>query len=171
MVPVLVVLVVGILIFAVAAGTIGREARRLDSIAPRAVYLDSQAVDYVAACLPPDVQQRVTVEELWALMRAHLNWLHARGLVPDHAADQRQDIVEHPVVMEQTNAVGYLIGVAETNGIDVDDVAVVAIVDGHLAYLGEIGAIGPPAEDEEVQPRQLGRPNATETAAELPPPP
>jgi len=30
--------VAAVLVFAIAAGTIGREARRLDAIAPRAVY-------------------------------------------------------------------------------------------------------------------------------------
>ena len=167
MLPVLVVIVVGGLIFAVAAGVIGRESHRLDAIAPRVVYLDSQAVDYVAACLAPQVQERVTPEELWDLLRGHLNYLHAKGLLPRTAVDQRQDMTDRPVVMEDTTAIGYLIGIAEDYDIRVDDAAVAAIVDGHLRYLGEIGAIGPEADDADALPPQLGAGPATSTG-ELP---
>lgn len=162
-----VVVVVGVLIFAIAAVVVGREARRLDAIAPRAVYIDDQAVDYVAEYLPPSVQERVTVDELWSLMRAHLNWLHAKGLLPDRAVDQRQELTGHPVVMEETTATGYLIGVAEAEGIDVDDAAVAAILDGHLRYLDAIGAVGPVADDPEALRPELGR--GERPIGELPP--
>jgi hypothetical protein len=154
--PVVIVLIVAVVVFAVAAGAIGRESHRLDAIAPRVVYIDSQAVDYVAACLPPAVQERVTPEELWDLLCGHLNWMHAKGLMPRVAVDQRQDLTDRPVVIEDTTAVGYLIGLAEHAGIAVDDVAIVAVVEGHLRYLGEIGAIGPEADDPEAMRPQLG---------------
>ncbi len=163
---IVIVIIVGIVIFAVAAGAIGRESHRLDAIAPRVVYIDSQAVDYVAACLPADVQERVTPEELWELLRGHLNWLHVKGLMPRVAVDQRQDLTDAPVVIEDTTAIGYLIGVADDARIAVDDVAIVAIVAGHLRYLGEIGAIGPEADDPDVSPQQL-RPGPAR--GELPP--
>lgn len=164
--PLVIVVVVGLVVFTVAAAAIGRESHRLDAIAPRVVYIDSQAVDYVAACLPADVQARVTPEELWDLLCGHLNWMHAKGLMPRVAVDQRQELTQRPVVIEDTTAVGYLIGVAERAGIAVDDVAIVAVVDGHLRYLGEIGAIGPKADDPEALRPQLG---AAPTYGELPP--
>lgn len=164
--PFVIVIIVGVVVFAIAAGAIGRESHRLDAIAPRVVYIDSQAVDYVAACLPADVQERVTPEELWDLLCGHLNWMHAKGLMPRAAVDQRQDLTDRPVVIEDTTAVGYLIGVAEAAGIAVDDVAIVAVVEGHLRYLGEIGAIGPEADDPEALKPQLG---AAQTYGELPP--
>ncbi|MEY3029750.1 MAG: hypothetical protein RL058_113, partial [Actinomycetota bacterium] len=58
------VIVATVLVFAVAALTIGREARRLDAVAPRAVYEIDEATEFVADRLPPDTQARLTYEEL-----------------------------------------------------------------------------------------------------------
>ena len=66
--------------------------------------------------------------------------------------DQRQDIVA-PVVVDETGAAGYLIGQAELRGLEVTDEDVVHVVDAHLAYLRDIGAVGPPADPDEGQRR------------------
>jgi hypothetical protein len=68
--------------------------------------------------------------------------------------DHVQDI-EEPVVVEETGAVGYLIGRAEAAGIDVDDTDIVHVVDAHLEYFEAIGAVGPEAEDPEVDVRRF----------------
>ncbi len=153
----IVVIVIGVVIvFALAAGVVGREARRLDAIAPRAVYIDAEAVDYVAATLSAQAQSRVTPEEVADLLRAHLHWLWEQGLQPDKAVDQRQ-VIDRPVVMDDIGATGYLIGEAERLGIDVDDAAIAEILEGHLGYLDAIGAVGPTAEDPDVDPKAIGR--------------
>ncbi|MFM8531817.1 MAG: hypothetical protein ACKOD2_19500, partial [Ilumatobacteraceae bacterium] len=51
-----------VLVFLIAALTIGREARRLDALAPRAVYEIEEAVDFVAGVLPEVTQGRLTPE-------------------------------------------------------------------------------------------------------------
>jgi hypothetical protein len=51
------------------------------------------------------------------------------------------------VVVEETDAAGYLIGQVDATGMDVEDVDVVHVVDAHLAYFESIGAVGPPAEE------------------------
>ncbi|MEZ5257136.1 MAG: hypothetical protein R2705_09685 [Ilumatobacteraceae bacterium] len=99
--------------------------------------------------------------------RAHMHWLWEKGSQPDQAVDQRQDLTERPVVLEDVTATGYLIGEAERMGIPVDDVAT-PILDGHLRYFEAIGAVGPPAEDPDVDPLALGR---AATAGELEPGP
>ena len=73
--------------FAIAAGAIGREAHRLDAVAPRAVYQLDEAVDFVADRLPPESQARLTPAEVEQLLVIHLRWLHAKGLQPDRAVD------------------------------------------------------------------------------------
>jgi hypothetical protein len=76
-----------------------------------------------------------------------MRWLHAKGLQPSNVIDRRQDITELVVVGEDT-LVGYLLGEAERNGIEIiDDVDVVNVVDAHLAYFAAIGAVGPKAID------------------------
>jgi flavin-dependent dehydrogenase len=139
-----------VLTFAIAAGTIGREAHRLDAVAPRAVYLLDEAVDFVADRLPPESQARLTPAEVDELLRAHLRWLHDQGLQPDKAVDVRQSIDEQVVVNEVT-LVAYLLGEAERLGVDlVDDVDAVNVVNAHLEYFKAIGAVGPEAPLDDI---------------------
>ena len=139
-----------VLVFAIAAGTIGREAHRLDAVAPRAVYQLDEAVDFVADRLPADSQARLTPAEVEALLVAHVNWLHQHGLQPDRAVDARQTISEQVVVSEDA-LVAHLLGVAEEIGVELlDDVDAVNVVDAHLAYFEVIGAVGPQAPLDDV---------------------
>jgi hypothetical protein len=139
-----------IVVFAIAAGTIGREAHRLDTIAPRAVYRLDEAVDFVCDRLPTDSQARLTPAEVEALLVAHVNWLHEHGLQPDKAVDARQTISEQVVISEDA-LVAHLLGVAEDAGVDLlDDVDAVNVVDAHLAYFEAIGAVGPQAPLDDV---------------------
>ena len=142
--------IAAVLVFVIAAGTIGREAHRLDSVAPRAVYQLDEAVDFVADRLPPASQARLTPAEVETLLTLHLRWLHAKGLQPDRAVDHVQDIDEQVVVTEDT-LVAYLLGAAEQEGVEVlDDVDVVAVTEAHLAYFEAIGAVGPQAGLDDV---------------------
>jgi hypothetical protein len=142
--------VAAIAVFAIAAGTIGREAHRLDAVAPRAVYQLDEAVDFVADRLPPDSQARLTPDEVERLLVIHLRWLHAKGLQPDHAVDQVQSIRE-PVVINEDTLVAYMLGQAEREGIELlDDVDAVNVSEAHLLYLDAIGAVGPQAGLDDV---------------------
>ncbi len=136
-------IIAAVLVFAIAAVTIGREARRLDSVAPRAVYELEQATAFVADRLPGDTQARLTYAELRKLLVFHMRWLHDKGLQPAGVIDRRQDIAEEVVIDEQTVA-AYLLGAAEQNRIDVlEDVDIVHVVKAHLEYFDAIGAVGP----------------------------
>jgi hypothetical protein len=136
-----------LLVFAIAAVTVGREARRLDSFAPRAVYELEQATKFVADRLPSDSQARLTFEELRKLLVFHMRWLHDNGLQPLGVIDRRQDIVEEIVITEET-VTAYLLGAAEKNRIEIlEDVDVVHVVQAHLDYFDAIGAVGPVAKN------------------------
>jgi hypothetical protein len=142
--------IAAVLVFAIAAGTIGRESHRLDAVAPRAVYVLDEAVDFVSDRIPPESQARLTPAEVESLLVAHLQWLHEKGLQPDDAVDHRQDIDEQVVVSEDA-LVAYLLGAAADAGVELlDDVDAVNVVDAHLAYLDAIGAVGPPAPFDDV---------------------
>lgn len=138
-----------VVVFVIAAVTVGREAHRLDAVAPRAVYRLDEAVDYVSDRLPVGSQARLTPAEVEELLVFHLRWLHANGLMPFDVTDRRQDIVERTVFTEDT-LTGYLLGAAERGGVELlDDVDAVAVVEAHLTYLQAIGAVGPPAPSDE----------------------
>jgi hypothetical protein len=143
---IVILVLAGLSVFAIAAIAIGREAHRLDAVAPRAVYDLDEAVEFVADALPAVSQARLTHDEVRQLLRAHMAELRRRGLQPPSAVDQRQEIGAR-VVVDETGAAGYLIGQAEVRGLDVMDEDVVHVVDAHLAYLRDIGAVGPPAAE------------------------
>lgn len=136
-----------LLVFVIAAVTVGRESRRLDSFAPRAVYELEQATKFVADRLPKDTQARLTFEELRKLLVFHMRWMHQQGLQPAGVIERRQDIAEEIVINEETVA-AYLLGAAEQNRIEIlDDVDVVHVVQAHLDYFDAIGAVGPTVND------------------------
>ena len=136
-----------VLVFLIAALVVGREARRLDAVAPRAVYEIEQALSFVADALPEITQARLTPDELAELLRLHLVWLHERGLQPDRVVDRKQDI-EQPVVVSEDALIAHLLGAAEAAGVELlDDVDIVNVVDAHLAYFEAIGAVGPTADE------------------------
>ncbi len=139
-----------IAVFVIAALVVGREAHRLDAVAPRVVYRLDEAIDFVADQLPPATQARLTPTELEQLLVFHLRWLHSKGLQPVNVVDRRQDITTPTVITEDT-LTGYLLGEADREGVELlDDVDAVAVVEAHLAYLEAIGAVGPPADDPDA---------------------
>lgn len=144
------VIVAAVLVFVIAAGTIGREAHRLDAIAPRAVYELDEAVDFVADRLPAQSQARLTPAEVEALLVAHLRWLHANGLQPDRVVDARQSIDENLIVSEDA-LIAHLLATAEEAEVELlDDVDAVNVVAAHLEYFAAIGAVGPQAPLDDV---------------------
>ena len=142
------VVAAAIVTFLIAAVVVGREAHRLDAVAPRSVYLIDEVVEFVAEYLPPETQARLTPDELEQLLTFHMRWLHSKGLQPTNVIDRRQDIADLIVVGED-DLTAYLLGEADRAGIEIiDDVDVVNVVDAHLAYFEAIGAVGPKALDD-----------------------
>ena len=138
------------IVFVIAAVTVGREAHRLDSVAPRAVYDLDEAVDFVCDRLPVESQARLTPEEVHQLLVFHMQWLHSQGLQPDRVVDRPQDIVDTVVVTEDS-LVAYLLGEAERQDVDIlDDVDAVNVAEAHLDYFEAIGAVGPQAPLDDV---------------------
>ncbi len=139
-----------LVVFVIAAVVVGREAHRLDAVAPRAVYQLDEAVDFVCDRLPDESQARLTPEEVEQLLVFHMRWLHEQGLQPDAVVDRPQSILD-PVVLTEDALTAYLIGEAEANDIDLmDDVDAVNVVEAHLDYFEAIGAVGPQAPLDDV---------------------
>jgi predicted ATP-grasp superfamily ATP-dependent carboligase len=134
-------------VFVIASVVIGREARRLDAVAPRAVYEIDAAVEFVANKLPTATQSRLTMEELRGLLLSHLNWLSERNLMPADVTDRVQDI-DTPLIVDENILSAFLLREAENRGIELlEDVDVIYVVDAHNAYFAAIGAVGPRAEN------------------------
>ncbi len=147
---VLFALLAALSVFVIAAVTVGREAHRLDGVAPRAVYRLDEATDFVCDHLPEESQARLTPGEVEQLLVFHMQWLHSQGLQPDQVVDRPQDIDEAVVVTED-GLTAYLLGEADRNEVDLlDDVDAVNVVTAHLGYFEAIGAIGPQAPLDDV---------------------
>jgi hypothetical protein len=127
---------------------IGREAHRLDAVAPRVVYQDEEAVQFVADQLDDHDAAQLTPDELRQLLRWHLSQLWQQGLIPDGVTDREQDPASH-VVVHEDSAVAYVLGRADAEGEELPDELVVRIIDLHFAYLRAIGAVGPQAPPDE----------------------
>ena len=142
--------IAAVTVFVIAAVVVGREAHRLDAVAPRVVYRLDEAVDFVADRVPAETQARLTPAELEQLLVFHLRWLHAKGLQPVDVIDRRQDILT-PTVIDEDTLTGYLLGEAERGDVELlDDVDAVVVVEAHLEYLDAIGAVGPQAPGDDV---------------------
>ena len=136
--------------FVIAATVIGREAHRLDALAPRAIYDIDEATSFVADRLPSDSQARLTYAELRKMLVLHMGWLHSKGLQPQDVIDRRQDITESVVFGEET-LTAFLMGEAMEARIEVlDDVDIVHVVRAHLDYFKAIGAVGPSASSTDL---------------------
>jgi hypothetical protein len=139
-----------VLTFVIAAVVVGREAYRLDAVAPRAVYRLDEAVDFVCDRLPPSTQARLTPAEVEHLLVGHMRWLHEQGLQPADVIDRRQDIDERLIVTEDA-LIAHLLAEAEAGEVELlDDVDAVNVVEAHLAYFEAIGAVGPAAHEEDL---------------------
>ena len=137
-------------VFVIAAVAVGREAHRLDAVAPRVVSQLDEAVDFVCDRLPEESQARLTPEEVEQLLVFHMRWLHEQGLQPDRVVDLPQSIDETVVLTEDT-LTAFLLGEAEANDIALlDDVDAVNVVEAHLGYFEAIGAVGPEAPLDDV---------------------
>ena len=143
-------IVAALAVFVIAATVIGREARRLDALAPRAVYDIDEATLFVADRLPTDSQARLTYAELRKMLAMHMAWLESKGLQPRDVIDRRQDITESVIIAED-ELTAYLLGNAADARIEVlDDVDVVHVVRAHLDYFEAIGAVGPSASSTDL---------------------
>jgi hypothetical protein len=143
-------IVAALAVFVIAATVIGREAHRLDALAPRAVYDLDEATSFVADRLPTESQARLTYAELRKMLAMHMAWLESKGLQPRDVIDRRQDITESVIIAED-ELTAYLLGNAADARIEVlDDVDVVHVVRAHLDYFEAIGAVGPSASSTDL---------------------
>lgn len=111
------------------------------------VYDRAEAVDYVADRLPDDVTARLTYDELAQLLQWHLDYLADRGVARDQGDDE---IPEEPVVAVEDDAMAFVIGRAVEASLDVDDVAVVQVIEANESYLRAIGAFGTRFDEPDV---------------------
>ncbi len=132
-----------IVIFAIAAVVIGREARRLDAVAPNPTFDLDEAVDWVAEHLPYEVSAELSHDDVRRIIDWNLEFFRLKGVSGNgHAA-----ATEGPVVVGGAETVDYVLARAKAIGADYTAVQVHAVLDAQMTYLEAIGAIGPEVDD------------------------
>lgn len=140
------VVLAAVLVFAIAAATVGREAFRLGHAPPPTIFDVDEAVQHVADVLPEPAQARLTYDEVRELIVAEIDHLAGKGVLGVPGRDPR--ILadgEHPVVVVDDDTVAAMLGHATGAGLDVADEDVVLVADALHGYLVDIGALGPQA--------------------------
>lgn len=152
---------------------VGRETARLAGSARPAVFDLAEATEYVADRVAPEVQARISHDDVRWILLADADLLEEatldpdgrrypwsrRTLVPGRSVPVRGDdgeIVEgadqgpaDPLgqVVDQDVAVARILTAAEEAGRTLADEDIAAVLDARMEYLEAIGAVGPPADD------------------------
>jgi hypothetical protein len=128
-------------VFATAAIVIGREARRLDAVAPNPVFNIDEAVAFVADALPFDISAVLSFDDVRRIIDWNLEYFRTRGVSSNgHSVE-----LEGPVVVGGADTVDYVLHQAERAGVELTPLQVHAVLDAQMQYLESIGAIGPEA--------------------------
>jgi hypothetical protein len=135
----------GLLVFAIAAAFVGSEAFRLGHETPAAIFDLDEAVEAVGDGLPEASQARLTYDEVRSLIVATLSYLQSKGLLglPGEDVDLGPDRPE--VTIADDDAVAMVLAAVEAQGLDVSDEDAFQVLHGLLAHLDRIGALGPRA--------------------------
>ncbi|MFN8017665.1 MAG: hypothetical protein U0P45_06040 [Acidimicrobiales bacterium] len=127
-----------VLIVVIGLVVLGRETARLAAAPRPAVFDMEEAVAYIADRLPVDVQGRLSHDDVRWVLLADADLLEEAEAFEDPEADE-----DH--VVDEDAAVARILEAADASGRDIADEDVVAVLDGRMAYLEAIGAIGPEA--------------------------
>ena len=134
------ILLSAVLVFVIAAVSIGVVSGSLAQRPRRSVYDLDEAVDFVADRLSPELTAVVSYDDVRSVLLFHCDYLAAKGVASERTAD---DIGTALVVVPDDEPTAYVLGKVGEQGLDLADEDVVAILDAELAYYEAIGAIGP----------------------------
>jgi hypothetical protein len=135
-------------VFAIAAVVVGREARRLGSVAPRPVFDFEEAVAWVCRHVGDDVAAVLTPDDVRQILNWHLEYFRLKGL----STNGDSASTEGPVVVGGAETVDFVLTRAEASGSTYTPAQVHAVLDAQMTYLEAIGAVGPTAGPGELPP-------------------
>ena len=128
------ILLTAIVVFAIAAGAVGREAHLLDAVPARPVFDPDEATTWIAENLPPQTTAALSYAEVGQIVNATLDLLRSKagvartsGEVPDAGED---------VVVDEDAAVAHAMGSLPAEHVR-------PVVQAVFRYLEVIGAGGP----------------------------
>ena len=121
--------IAAVVVFAIAAVAIGREARRLDNEPPRPVFDVDEAVEWIGDRLPVEVASQLSHDDV----RQILHW----------SLDQIAVRAEDEVLVVDDEAIAYVQVRARGAGHDWTEHQIQHVLEREVDYLRAIGAINP----------------------------
>jgi len=146
------VLVVGFLVFgivvAIAAVFVVREAGRIAKEPPAALVDPDDAYEWVVEHLPDDVAATLTGEDVRRILDFQFEYFRRKGV----SVNGSRSGPRGPVVVGGAEQVAYILERSAATGEGYIPEQVYAVVETQLSYLRAVGAIGPPADPDEIPP-------------------
>jgi hypothetical protein len=145
------VVLAAILVFAIAAATVGTVVARLADAPRPAVLQVVDSVTWIADRLPFEIAAQISHDDVRRILDWHLDYFAEVGLATDHGQELGGDAVprDHaPVVASTDESIDYVVSRALEEGSELTALQVVVVLDKQLEYWREIGAIGPPADPD-----------------------
>jgi hypothetical protein len=128
-----------VVIFVIAAVTIGRETSRLDTQPPRPVFDMDEAVEWIGDRLPFEVGAELSHDDVRQILRWSLEHYRASTLSSNGHGTEH----DTPVVVGEAETLGYVLDRAREAGTTWTTTQIQAVLSAQLAYLEAIGAMGP----------------------------
>ena len=126
-----------VIVIVIGLVVLGRETARLSDVARPAVFDMTEAIEFIADRLPADTQARISHDDVrWVLLAD-----------ADLLEDATAEVLAERQVVDEDAAVARILELADESGRELADEDIVAVLDGRLAYLEAIGAIGPEADE------------------------
>jgi hypothetical protein len=127
---------------AIAAFFVAREATRMAAEPPPPVFDPEEAYDWVVEHLPDVVAATLTPDDVRRILDFQLEYLRRQGVTGNGASSDAKGAV----IVGGPETVDFILERARAVGEEFLPEQVYAVLDTQLAYLREIGAVGPPVE-------------------------
>jgi hypothetical protein len=145
--PIFTGIICALISFVIAAITIGREARRLDSFSPVPVYIVEEAVAFVADLLPEEVSARVSFWDVRRILDMSREDHDAYGLSSESMIVRGPQHVVNDLVVVSEDRDERIARRAAAELADLSGSDVRLVLRAELSYLESIGAVGPQANE------------------------
>lgn len=140
--------IAAVLVVAVARYTVSRVSTRLAHTEAVSVYDLEAATEFVSGALPSETAGRVSRDAVALLLAWHLDRLRRRGVAAFGRADSlAMRAVRAPKRSEADEAVDELLRRAASEGIALDALDAVVVLELNAKYLASIGAVGEQVSD------------------------
>ncbi len=133
------IILASVLVFVVAAASIGSVSGSLAERPRRSVYDLEEAVEFVAERLPDDLTARLSYDDVRAVLSAHCDYLADKGVASSATAD---DIGTELLLVPDDEPLAWILGRLESASVRLADEDVATVLAVEERYYRAIGAIG-----------------------------